>query len=124
LGLLDDIFNGVLFVLIGLQGLQLKFTGTWFLAALSAIPLLLLVRWLSVAVPVGLIRPRWHSRRTRFVTRPQPGTGRYPRGDLCRRGLLGPRAGLDDKRARPPILPVKRGVRTAYTGPRNLKIGA
>jgi len=56
--LIDEIFNGVLFVLIGLEVLQLKFTNAWLKAGLAAIPLLLLVRWISVALPIGVMR-RW-----------------------------------------------------------------
>lgn len=54
--LLDEIFNGVLFLLIGLEVLQLKFTASWLGAGLMAIPFLLLVRWLSVALPIGVMR--------------------------------------------------------------------
>ncbi|HVW22164.1 MAG TPA: sodium:proton antiporter [Opitutaceae bacterium] len=56
--LLDEIFNGVLFVLVGLEVLELQFTGVWLLAGLAAIPLLLAARWLSVALPLGVLG-RW-----------------------------------------------------------------
>ena len=54
--LIDDILNTVLFVLIGLEILLLKFTGTLFKAGLIAIPVLLLARWLSVLLPISLMR--------------------------------------------------------------------
>lgn len=44
--LIDAILNGVLFVLIGLEVIWLKFTGH---AGLAAIPLILLARCVSVA---------------------------------------------------------------------------
>lgn len=56
--LIDGILNGVLFVLIGLEVLQLRFTRSWLEAGLVAIPLLLVARWVSVAVPIGIMR-RW-----------------------------------------------------------------
>jgi CPA1 family monovalent cation:H+ antiporter len=54
--LIDEILNGVLFVLIGLEVLSLKFTPAWLMAGLLAIPVLLLARWISVAVPVGVMK--------------------------------------------------------------------
>ena len=57
-GLLDEILNALLFVLIGLQVLVLTFTHDLFFAGLLAIPAILLARWVSVAVPVTVLR-RW-----------------------------------------------------------------
>jgi CPA1 family monovalent cation:H+ antiporter len=54
--LLDGILNAVLFVLIGLEVLLLKFTGSLLMAGLIAIPILLLSRWVSVAAPISLMR--------------------------------------------------------------------
>ena len=54
--LIDDILNTVLFVLIGLEILLLTFTGTLFKAGLIASPVLLLARWLSVLLPISLMR--------------------------------------------------------------------
>jgi len=54
--LIDEILNAVLFVLIGLEVLLLKFTGSWLKAGLLAIPVLLFARWFSVVVPVGIMR--------------------------------------------------------------------
>ncbi len=57
-GLLDEILNALLFVLIGLQILTLTFTRNLFFAGLLAIPAILLARWVSVAAPVTVLR-RW-----------------------------------------------------------------
>ena len=54
--LLDEILNVVLFVLIGLEVLILELKGTYFAAGLLAIPLILLARFVSVSIPVGLLR--------------------------------------------------------------------
>jgi CPA1 family monovalent cation:H+ antiporter len=57
-GLLDEILNALLFVLIGLEILVLTFTHELFFAGLLAIPAILLARWASVVVPVTVLR-RW-----------------------------------------------------------------
>jgi len=54
--LLDEILNAVLFVLIGLEVLVLKFTPTYLIAGFIAIPTVLLARFISVGVPVSLMR--------------------------------------------------------------------
>lgn len=54
--LIDEIFNAVLFVLIGLEVLVLVYTWDYLLASLVAIPIALLARFISVGVPVGLLR--------------------------------------------------------------------
>lgn len=51
--LLDGLLNAVLFVLIGLEFLTLHFTMTTTLAAIGAIIITLVARWVSVMVPVG-----------------------------------------------------------------------
>lgn len=56
--LLDEILNAVLFVLIGLEVLALKFTGTYLLIGLGLIPIVLLARLVSVTLPVWLLRWR------------------------------------------------------------------
>ncbi|CAN5511610.1 sodium:proton antiporter [soil metagenome] len=56
--LLDEILNALLFVLIGLEVLLLKFTPAWFVAGVAAIALLLFARWISVALPIHILR-RW-----------------------------------------------------------------
>ena len=54
--LLDEILNVVLFVLIGLEVLILELKGAYFAAGLLAIPLILLARFVSVGIPISLLR--------------------------------------------------------------------
>lgn len=54
--LLDEIFNAVLFVLLGLEVLVLTFTQNYILAAVLLIPIVILVRFVSVGVPITLLR--------------------------------------------------------------------
>lgn len=56
--LIDEILNAVLFVLIGLEVLVLPFTQDVFLVSLALIPLVLAVRFISVGLPVTLLRSR------------------------------------------------------------------
>jgi len=56
--LLDEILNAVLFVLIGLEILVLQFNLSYLLAGLAAIPLVLAARWVSVGIPISLLRFR------------------------------------------------------------------
>jgi len=56
--LMDQILNAVLFVLIGLEVLLLSVEVVWLEAALLAIPVVLLGRWLGVGIPVALLRRR------------------------------------------------------------------
>jgi CPA1 family monovalent cation:H+ antiporter len=56
--LADELINALLFVLIGVEVLILRFTTLAVEAALLAIPLVLLVRFVSVGVPIGLFRLR------------------------------------------------------------------
>jgi CPA1 family monovalent cation:H+ antiporter len=49
--LLDAILNSVLFVLIGMEALVIEFTPAVLVAALGAIAITLLARWLSVGGP-------------------------------------------------------------------------
>ncbi len=56
--LVDEILNAVLFVLIGLEILVLSFKVSYLLAGLAAIPIVLLSRWISVGIPVTLLRLR------------------------------------------------------------------
>lgn len=58
--LVDDILNAVLFVAIGLEVLVLEFPISYLLAGLLAIGAELLARLLSVALPIGLLKP-WYS---------------------------------------------------------------
>lgn len=50
--MIDEILNGILFVLIGLEILVLSFQRGYFGAALAAVPLILLARFLSLALPL------------------------------------------------------------------------
>lgn len=54
--LIDEILNALLFVLIGLEVLVLAFTRDLFFAGLLAIPAILFSRFISVALPVSIIR--------------------------------------------------------------------
>ncbi|MCW9023277.1 MAG: sodium:proton antiporter [Gammaproteobacteria bacterium] len=54
--LIDEIMNAVLFVLIGMEILVLSFKGEYLLAALIIIPLVLFVRFISVGMPVMILR--------------------------------------------------------------------
>jgi len=54
--LVDEVLNAVLFVLLGLEVLVLTFTREYFIAGLILIPLLLMARFVSVGVPVLLLR--------------------------------------------------------------------
>jgi monovalent cation:H+ antiporter, CPA1 family len=56
--LVDEILNGLLFVLIGLEVLVVTFTRDVLFAGLLAIPAILFARWVSVAAPV-LVMSRW-----------------------------------------------------------------
>ena len=58
--LIDGILNTVLFVLIGLEVLLLSYSGSLWLAGLTAIPVILLARWFSVGLPVTALR-LWRS---------------------------------------------------------------
>jgi CPA1 family monovalent cation:H+ antiporter len=54
--LVDEILNAVLFVLIGLEVLLLSFRGEYLLAAVAIIPAVLLARYISVGLPVTLLK--------------------------------------------------------------------
>ncbi len=56
--LVDEILNAVLFVLIGLEILVLQFNVSYLLAGLAAIPIVLAARWVSVGIPISLLRLR------------------------------------------------------------------
>lgn len=53
--LIDDIMNVVLFLLLGLQLLVLPIERRFLFAGLLAIPVALAARWISVAIPVGVM---------------------------------------------------------------------
>ncbi len=54
--LLDEILNGILFVLIGLEVLLLRLDSKFLLAALLVIPMVLASRFVSLAVPAVFLR--------------------------------------------------------------------
>lgn len=54
--LIDEILNAVLFVLLGLEVLVLTFTENYLLAAVLLIPIVIVSRFISVGVPVTLLR--------------------------------------------------------------------
>jgi len=54
--LIDEILNAVLFLLIGFELLVMKITGTEIVAGLIAIPLVLFVRFVTVAAPISLFK--------------------------------------------------------------------
>ncbi|MCP4214279.1 MAG: sodium:proton antiporter, partial [bacterium] len=56
--LIDEILNAVLFVLIGLEVLLLTFTKDLLLVGLLGIPVILAARFISVALPISLLRFR------------------------------------------------------------------
>lgn len=56
--LADDVLNAVLFVLIGLEILALTFSMQYLMAGVFLIPMVLLARFVSVSVPVTLLRFR------------------------------------------------------------------
>ena len=55
--LVDEILNAVLFVLIGLEVLVISLREDYLLAGIFSIPLILLVRLISVGLPITLMRP-------------------------------------------------------------------
>jgi len=56
--LIDELLNACLFVLIGLEVLVLAFNWNLFAVGLIAIPTILLARWVSVALPMTMLRSR------------------------------------------------------------------
>ena len=56
--LVDGVLNAVLFLMIGLEVLVIRFSASTLVAGLVAIPLVLVVRLVSVALPVTVLRLR------------------------------------------------------------------
>lgn len=56
--LIDEILNAVLFVLIGLEVLVLSLRGEYIIAGAIAVPVVLLARWISVGIPVTILKHR------------------------------------------------------------------
>ncbi len=65
--LVDEILNAILFVLIGLEVLVLRFTLSYILAIAIIIPAVLLARFISVGLPVSVMH--WFGDRTPGVVR-------------------------------------------------------
>ncbi len=55
--LVDEILNAILFMLVGLQILVIPTGGTLILIGMATILLVLAARWLSVALPITMLRP-------------------------------------------------------------------
>ncbi|HIJ57434.1 MAG TPA: sodium:proton antiporter [Deltaproteobacteria bacterium] len=55
--LVDEILNAVLFVLIGLEVMVLSFSKAYFTAGVLLIPIVVLSRFISVGIPVAMLRP-------------------------------------------------------------------
>lgn len=56
--LIDEVLNGVLFVLIGLEVLVIAFDMQLLTAGMLAVPIVLLARAIAVAIPINLLRLR------------------------------------------------------------------
>ena len=54
-GMMDEILNSALFLLLGLEVLTVGWNLPLVIAGLVAIPIVLLARWISVALPLGLL---------------------------------------------------------------------
>ena len=54
--MVDEILNSALFLLLGLQVLSIEWTGRLVGAGLLVIPIVLLARWISVGLPIGMLR--------------------------------------------------------------------
>lgn len=62
---IDDILDGVLFLLIGLEMIAIKAAGSYLLLGLIGIGCVLLGRAISVAIPIWTIRARFEFRQAR-----------------------------------------------------------
>lgn len=56
--LVDEMLNAILFLLIGFEMLVVKYSFTIFVIGLISIAIVLLARWVSVAIPITLLRLR------------------------------------------------------------------
>ena len=66
--LIDEILNALLFILIGIEVLVLEISFHYFLAGLVIIPLVLLVRLVSVGIPFGLLGQQMPFRKNAVKT--------------------------------------------------------
>lgn len=58
--IIDELLNAILFLLIGFELLVVQANGWEVIAALLAIPLVLLVRFVTVATPICIMEPKQH----------------------------------------------------------------
>ncbi|HBH62349.1 MAG TPA: sodium:proton antiporter, partial [Nitrospiraceae bacterium] len=56
--LIDEILNAVLFLLIGLEIFAIQFRFRYLVSGLLVIPTVLAARFISVSIPIGLLRFR------------------------------------------------------------------
>ncbi len=56
--LMDILFNAILFVMIGLEIILIKFEQSYLVAGLLAIPITLLARYISLGLPIALLKKR------------------------------------------------------------------
>ena len=104
-GLIDEILNAILFVLIGLEVLILTYSAKYFAAGLLAVLIVLVARLISVGLPVWILR-RWEQFEPSMVpiltwgglrggisvalalslSDDIPARQRDPDHDICRRG--------------------------------------
>jgi CPA1 family monovalent cation:H+ antiporter len=54
--ILDEVFNAVLFILIGLEVLAISFKQSYVIAGLIAIVVVLVSRFISVGIPISLMK--------------------------------------------------------------------
>lgn len=54
--LVDEVLNAILFLLVGFEMLVIKFSTTLFIIGIITIAVVLLARWVSVVLPVSLLR--------------------------------------------------------------------
>ena len=55
---MDILFNAILFVMIGLEIILIKFEQSYLIAGLLAIPITLLARYISLGLPIALLKKR------------------------------------------------------------------
>jgi len=65
--MIDEIFNAILFVLIGLELLIIPFQASYIYIGLIAIVLIILVRFISLIVPSSIFRFKYEFRRQTFL---------------------------------------------------------
>ena len=56
--ILDEVLNAILFLMIGFELLLVKISGIELIAGIAVIPLVLLVRFITVAIPMGVMKQK------------------------------------------------------------------